>query len=57
MSPRTGRPVIGAPKTNDVKVRLDDETNQRLLEYCRVNNITKAEAIRKGIHLLLGQKK
>lgn len=57
MSPRTGRPVIGAPKINDVKVRLDDETNQRLLEYCRVNNITKAEAIRKGIHLLLGQKK
>lgn len=55
MSPRTGRPVVGEPKTNDVKVRLDNTTHKMLLEYCEKNNMTKAEAIRKGIHLLLGK--
>lgn len=53
MSPRTGRPVIGQPKTNDIKVRLDDDTHNKLLKYCEEHNITKAEAIRQGIHLLL----
>lgn len=53
MSPKMGRPVVGSPKTNDVKVRLDDETHNKLLEYCREKGITKAEAIRQGIHLLL----
>lgn len=52
MSPKTGRPVIGLPKTNDVKVRLDDNTHELLLKYCEKNNITKAEAIRQGIDLL-----
>lgn len=56
MSPRTGRPVIGEPKVNDVKVRLDDTTHKLLLEYCEENNVTKAEAIRQGIHLLLDKK-
>lgn len=53
MSPRTGRPVIGQPKTNDIKVRLDDDTHNKLLKYCEEHDITKAEAIRQGIHLLL----
>ena len=57
MSPRTGRPKSENPKNNDVKVRLDDKTRQELLEYCKVHNLTKAEAIRKGIHLLLAKKK
>ena len=54
MSPRTGRPVVGEPKTNDVKVRLDNTTHQKLLEYCKDNNITKAEVIRKAIIQFLG---
>jgi predicted DNA-binding protein len=53
MSPKTGRPVVGNPKVNDIKVRLDDETHEKLLEYCKENGITKAEAIRKGLHMLL----
>lgn len=53
MSPKIGRPVIGKPKTNDIKVRLDDETHERLLEYCKMNGITKADAIRKGLQILL----
>lgn len=57
MSPRTGRPVIGEPKTNDVKVRLDDTTHRKLLTYCNKHKISKAEAIRNGIQLLLQNKK
>lgn len=54
MSPRTGRPVVGEPKTNDVKVRIDDTTHQKLLEYCKENKTTKAEVIRKAIVQFLG---
>lgn len=54
MSPRTGRPVVGEPKTNDVKVRLDDATHQKLLKYCEENKTTKAEVIRKAIIQFLG---
>lgn len=53
MSPRTGRPKAENPKSNDIKVRLDDMTHEKLLRYCESNGITKAEAIRKGIELLL----
>lgn len=57
MSPRTGRPVIGSPKTNDIKVRIDEETHQRLLAYCKDKGITKAEAIRQSLQAYLQQKK
>lgn len=57
MSPRTGRPKAENPKRNDVKVRLDDETSKKLDGYCQTHNITRAEAIRQGIHLLLAQEK
>ena len=50
---KMGRPVIGEVKSNDVKVRLDDTTHKLLLKYCEEHDITKAEAIRQGIHLLL----
>lgn len=55
MSPRTGRPKAENPKANDVKVRLDDATKERLDRYCEAHGITRAEAIRRGVHLLLGQ--
>lgn len=55
MSPRMGRPVIGKPKTNDVKVRLDDESHAKLLKYCEDKGVTKAAAIRKAIELLLSK--
>lgn len=55
MSPRTGRPKVEKPKQNDVKVRMDDETKVKLDRYCMTHGITRAEAIRCGIHLLLAQ--
>ena len=57
MSPRTGRPKAENPKSNDVKVRLDDETNTKLNNYCTEHGITRAEAIRRGIHMLLTEQK
>lgn len=39
--------------TNDVKVRLDDTTHRKLLEYCEKNSMTKAEVIRKALQLFL----
>lgn len=56
MSP-AGRPKSKNPKNNDVKVRLDDSTKDKLDNYCRNYKITRAEAIRRGIHLLLQQDK
>ena len=45
------------PKANDMKVRIDNETARRLEKYCVEHNISRAEAIRQGIHLLLAQEK
>ena len=34
---------------------LDEDTNKELIRFAKANNITKAEAVRKGIQLLLGK--
>ena len=52
-----GRPKINNPKLIDLKVRVDEDTNQKILNYSSENNITKAETVRRGINLLLGKKK
>ncbi len=57
MSPRTGRPKAENPKNIDVKVRFDEIRHKQLLDYCQKNNLTRTEAIRKGIDLLLEQEK
>lgn len=57
MSPRTGRPKSINPKNIDVKVRFDEKLHNKLLEYCSKHDITKTEAIRQGIHLLLSEEK
>ena len=56
MSPKTGRPKTDNPKDIRFSIRLDTETAQRLNKYCIQHNISKGEAIRKGIHLLLSKK-
>ena len=56
MSP-AGRPKADNPKTNRFSIRLDEDTEKRLEIYCEENRITKGEAIRRGIDLLLKQKK
>ncbi len=57
MSPRTGRPKVNNPKSVEVKVRFEESVNQRLLEYCKRKNITRAEAVRRAVDLLLSNEK
>ena len=57
MSPRTGRPKSDNPKDIDIKVRIDKDTNKKLLDYCQKHDTTRAAAIRQGVELLLAQKK
>lgn len=55
VSPRTGRPIIGGKKDIDVKVRFDKETHDQLLKYCEKNEVTRTEAIRAGVRLLVSE--
>ena len=58
MSPRTGRPLIGKERLDvDVKVRFDKALNEELVAYCERHGITRTEAIRQGVHLLLAAEK
>lgn len=57
MSQRTGRPKLDNPINIRTSVRLDKQTDDKLNEYCKENGITKGEAIRKGVHLLLEEEK
>jgi len=52
MSPRTGRPKIDNPKSNRITVRMDDNTLNILQNYCKKENVDKAEAIRRAIEKL-----
>ncbi len=52
MSPRTGRPKTDNPKSERITVRLDNESLSTLKQYCKQEEIDKAEAIRRGIDKL-----
>ncbi|EQE37877.1 ribbon-helix-helix, copG family protein [Clostridioides difficile CD38] len=52
-----GRPKVDNPKNIDVKVRFDENTHKKLLDYCEKENLTRTEAIRKGVDLLLEEDK
>ena len=53
MSPRTGRPPIDQPKNIDVKCRFDEKSHAELMAYCEKHGITRTEAIRKAVELLV----
>ena len=57
LSPRTGRPKVENPKIVDLKVRLDEKSNEALLAYCKKHNLTRAEVLRKGLLALLSEEK
>ncbi len=50
---RRGRPSIDNPKNIKYSIRIDAITEKALKSYCEKNNMTKGEAIRKAILLLL----
>lgn len=45
------------PKSVKYSVRLDVETEEKLKKYCEEKEISRMEAIRRGIHLLLKKEK
>ena len=49
MSKKMGRPLSDNPCRNPIGCKITDEELQRLNEYCKKNNITKADAIKKSI--------
>lgn len=56
MSHRTGRPKAAIRKDIRFSIRLDSEENKKLTEYCEKHGISKGEAIRRGICLLIKKK-
>lgn len=54
---QAGRPKAEDPKRIRYSIRLDAKTEERLQVYCEAHSITKGEAIRRGILLLLAEEK
>ena len=46
MERKLGRPISGKVKNFDLKVRVDEDINEKLLAYCGEQGQTKAEVIR-----------
>ena len=53
MSKKMGRPKTDNPINISTTVRLDAKTDEKLKEYCESHKVTKGEAVRKGVILLL----
>lgn len=56
LSPRTGRPTDN-PKPYKITVRIDEESKSILENYCEKENVSRMEAIRRGIKKLESEKK
>ncbi len=56
MSPRTGRPKVDKPKTIEVKARIDEETNEKLIKYCKENQLSRTDVVRRGIEIVIAKK-
>ena len=52
-----GRPKAEKPKNESIKVRFDSELFGKLNNYCKNKDITRAEAIREGVKMLLETEK
>lgn len=48
---KMGRPTDN-PKPNKVTIRMDNDTLEKLDNYCRYNDIERSEGIRRAIHKL-----
>lgn len=52
---KMGRPKAEKPKEIKYSIRTDADTERRLRAYCEAMGISRGEAYRKGIELLLEQ--
>lgn len=46
---KMGRPVIGNPKTVEIKCRIDEEQNKKVMKYCDEKKITRSDFLREAI--------
>lgn len=54
MSPKKGRPTDN-PKGRPIHIRLDSKSEEILEKYTEQENVSRAEAIRRGIAKLEGE--
>ncbi len=57
MSPRLGRPKVDNPIDKRFTVCVDDATLKRLDAFCDARNMTRSEAVRRGLDLLWAEEK
>lgn len=55
LSPRTGRPRVKNPNTIKYSISINAQLESKLKAYCDKNKVTKSQAIRDGLELLLGK--
>lgn len=56
MSAKIGRPKIDKPKEFTLRARLDEETNEKVNNYCKEYKINRSEFLRKAIEKVLQKK-
>ncbi len=56
MTPRTGRPKLANPKTIEVKARIDESLNNKLVDFCKKHGVTRTDVVRMGIEKVLADK-
>lgn len=50
---KIGRPTTDNPKNYEIRTRVNEKTNKKINDYCKENNITRSDLLRKGIDLVL----
>ena len=53
---KMGRPVIGKPKTIEIKTRIDEDLEEKVKNYCEDKKITRRDFLRKAINKQLNEK-
>ena len=53
---KMGRPVIGKPKTIEIKNRIDEDLEEEVKNYCEDKKITRSDFLRKAINKQLNEK-
>ncbi len=53
---KMGRPVIGKPKTIEIKTRIDEDLEEKIKIYCEEKKITRSDCLRKAINRELNKK-
>ena len=57
MSPRTGRPKIDNPKSEQIKIRATKQDKELLEECCEITNKTQYQVVMEGIKKVYAENK